>query len=435
MKLIDVLKTALLCIALLFAGQSQAELKIKITQGVEGALPIAIAPFAWEGKSGAKAPELIDEIVGADLARSGQFRTRAAQTQPQQAVTAQTFKSTLWRQAGVESVVIGTIREDGPEQYTVQFRLFDTIQGRQLLGHSFPARQSQLREAAHKISDLIYEKLIGQRGAFNTRMAYITTQIVGKKKTYLLQVADADGYNPQTILESPKPMMSPAWAPDGRRLAYVSFEDNRAAIYIQDIFTGEKTRLPAHRGINGAPAFSPDGRHIAMTLSESGNPEIYVMDLQSKHLKRLTNNRSIDTEAAWMPDGRSLIFTSDRSGRPQLYKVSLNGGAAERLTFEGEYNSDADISPDGTKIAMVHGNDGVFRIAVLDLQSGYVRVLTDGRLDEAPSFAPNASMIIYATVDQGQGVLAAVSEDGRVHQQLVLTEGEVREPVWSPFKN
>ena len=295
--------------------------------------------------------------------------------------------------------------------------------------------EKDLRKAGHQISDAIYEKLIGKRGAFDTRVAYITTQQKGQDKRYTLRVADSDGHNEKTIFESASPLMSPAWSPDGKRLAYVSFEGRRAGVYIQEVVTGQRERISARPGINGAPAWSPDGKKLALTLSEPGNPEIHVLDLNTRQLRRLTNNRAIDTDPVWMPDGQSLVFTSDRSGLPQLYRISLFGGRAERLSFEGDYNSDADVSADGGKLTMVQGSQGRFRIAVLDLRSGLSRVLTNGRLDESPSFAPNGSMVIYATEDRGRGVLAAVSEDGRVQQLLVLTDGEVREPVWSPYND
>lgn len=421
------LRLLILLTGLMLAVRADAILEIKITQGVEGALPIAILPFAWEGKSGPAAPEAVADIVTADLTRSGQFRTVGETGKPIAKGAEPNFAS--WRAAGAESVVLGRVRETGPDRYTVQFQLFDTIQGRQLIGYSIPVKRKDLRRAAHQISDYIYEKLIGRRGAFNTRIAYVTTEVKNNDKHYVLQIADADGHNPRVILDSPKPLMSPAWSPDARRIAYVSFEDNRAGVYVQEIATGEKIKLPARSGINGAPAWSPDGRSLAMALSESGNLEIYVMDVASKRLRRITHSRAIDTEPTWMPDGRSLVFTSDRSGRAQLYRIPVSGGRAERLSYEGDNNSDADVSPEGDKIALVQDN----HIAVMDLNTGYVRVLTGGGLDEAPSFAPNASMIIYATVDRGRGVLAAVSEDGRVHQQLVLSEGEVREPAWSPY--
>lgn len=429
-------KLPLIAIAVLLLGlvsRAEAVLEIRITQGVEGALPIAIAPFPLQGAG--TAPQNVAAIVASDLGRSGQFNVLPAGEHPQRVGMGEVIAYPAWRAKGVDHVVVGRLVVQGPDRYLVQFQLFDALQQRQLIGYSIPARASDLRRAAHQISDYIYEKLIGQRGAFNTRVAYVTTEQSQGKRSYVLQVADADGYNPRTILRSSQPLMSPAWSPDGRSLAYVSFEGGRSSVWVQELATARKEKVSERRGINGAPAWSPDGTRLALTLSEGGNPDIYVLDLKSRNLRRLTEDRSIDTEPTWMPDGRSLIFTSDRSGRPQLYQIAVGGGSARRLTFEGEYNSDASVSPDGKKVAMVSASQGRFRIAVLDLATGLFRVLTDGRLDEAPSFAPNGSMILYATESRGRGVLAAVSEDGRVRHELILQEGEVREPAWSPFQD
>jgi TolB protein len=435
MKRRHILTLPLCLLILVLPWQAQAILEIRITQGVEGALPIAIAPFAWQGPAGAAVPADIAGIVAADLVRSGQFSATPESEFPQAAVMGKPIYYKAWRGREVDYLVVGRLVEQGPDRFLVQFQLLDTVQQRQVIGYSIPADRAALRRAAHQISDYIYEKLIGQRGAFNTRVAYVTTEKTPQGRQHALQIADSDGYNPRTMRRSALPLMSPAWSPDGRRIAYVSFEDQRPAVFVQDIATAQRQLISKRKGINGAPAWSPDGNRLALTLSESGNPEIYVYDLRSKALTRLTQNRSIDTEPVWMPDGRSILFTSDRSGSPQIYRVGAGGGRAERVTFQGDYNADAAVSPDGKKIAVVHGSQGVFRIAVLELESGLVRVLTRGRLDEAPSFAPNGSMIIYATEERGRGVLAAVSEDGRVHQTLILQEGEVREPNWAPFSD
>ena len=429
MKLI---KGILLLVLLAVTRPGMAALTIEITKGMEGAIPIAVVPFGWSGK-GAAAPENIAAIISSDLSRSGRFEPLPDRDLVSHPTVESQVQYHNWRMLNVDNLVIGQIRETGPQQYTVEFQLFDVFRTKRLIGYSFPARQSELRRVAHHISDLIYEQLTGEKGAFNTQIAYITTTGNGTKKSYTLLVADSDGYSPQTILTSSQPLMSPAWSSDGNQVAYVTFEQKTAEIYTQNVATGTRRKVASFPGINGAPAWSPDGTRIALTLSRDGNPEIYLMTLANKSLKRLTNSPAIDTEPVWTPDGRSIVFTSDRGGSPQLYQVSASGGQSKRLTFDGNYNAGADISPDGKKIAMVHGENGAYRIAVHDRETGLLRVLTDGKLDESPSFSPNGSMIIYATDAGNRGVLAAVSVDGRFRQRLSLQAGNVREPVWSPF--
>lgn len=420
-------------VLLLLSASACAELDIRITQGAEGALPIAIAPLVWSG-SGAK-PENIAGIVRADLKRSGRFNALEQSQFAQPDVTPGNIELYRWRQKAIEYLVVGRMSLDANGIYQIQFQLFDTIKGRQLAGYSIPARQTDLRMAAHQISDLIYEAITGVRGAFNTRIVYVTSASGGGKKQYIMQVADSDGYNARSILNSPQPLMSPDWSPDGRRIAVVSFEKNRAHVYIQDVLTGQRRVVSNFKGINGAPVWSPDGQKLALTLSKTGTAQIYVMDVNSGQLRQVTRGRFISTEPAWMPDGQSLVYTSNRNGKPQVYQISVNGGEPRRLTFEGSYNTAPAVSPDGKKIAMINGDNNRFRVAVLDLETRETRVITNGRLDESPSFAPNGDMIIYATVEGNRGVLAAVSDDGRIRQTLVLKSGEVREPDWSPFLN
>ena len=375
-------------VLLLVSSTARAALTIEITQGVEGATPIAVVPFGWSGNTAA-APENIAAIVTADLNRSGRFESLPDRDLLAHPTAGAQVQFQNWRMVKVDNLVIGKVTETADGDYSVQFELYDVFGGKQVTSAIYPTSRADLRRVAHHISDVIYEKLTGQRGAFNTQIAYVTTSGTVKNKTYTLLVADSDGYNPQTILTSDQPLMSPSW--------------------------------------------SPDGRQLALTLSRDGNPEIYIMDVANGALRRLTKGAAIDTEPVWTPDGRSIIFTSDRGGSAQIYRVPARGGKAERLTFEGKYNAGADISPDGRKIAMVHGNGGNYRIAVLDLESGLLRVLTDGPLDESPSFSPNGSMIIYATRAGNREVLSAVSVDGRFRQRLSLQAGNVREPVWSPF--
>ncbi|MEN8261352.1 MAG: Tol-Pal system beta propeller repeat protein TolB [Pseudomonadota bacterium] len=425
--------SGLLYAILALASNAHAVLTIEITGGTEGAIPIAVVPFGWQAME-ANAPVDIASVVSNDLSRSGTFKSLPERDMLSKPTDPSAVKFRNWQALGQEYLVIGQIRSAGAGRYTVQFELFDVFKGEQLTGYSFASSGGDMRRIAHRISDIIYEKLTGLPGAFGTRIAYVTSQpSAGNKRMYKLVVADADGYGPKTIAASEEPLMSPAWSPDGQKLAYVSFEKKASAIYIQTVATGQRTRVAAYRGINGAPAWSPDGRQLAMTLSKDGSPDIFVKDLVSGSLRKLTQNYAIDTEPAWSRDGRNIVFTSDRGGKPQLYMVSAGGGAARRLTFEGDYNTRGVFSPDGKTLAMVHGNGGDYRIAVLDLATRSLNVLTKGRLDESPSFAPNGSMILYASRRGNKGHLAAVSADGRVHENLVLDIGEVREPAWSPL--
>lgn len=414
----------------------QDELNIRITQGMEGAQPIAIVPFGWQGSAALSAPENIAQIVADDLQRSGLFAPIPVSDLPSRPDEGTEVQFRDWRLLGTPNLVIGKVTEVGEGRYSVEFRLFDIFKAAQLTGFKFESDFLDLRRTAHEISDIIYEQLTGERGAFNTRIAYVTEvrDQTGNPR-YGLSIADSDGFNPKRILESSQPIMSPAWAPSGRELAYVSFEGQQARIFIQDIATGKRREVASFPGLNGAPAWSPDGSKLAITLSKDGNPEIYILDIPTNRLRRLTKNASIDTEPAWAPDGQSLVFTSDRGGRPQVYRVPASGGKPERVTFEGNYNARASFSPDGTKLIMVYGQNGAFRIALLELQNNSVLVLTDARLDESPSFAPNGSMVLYTTTDSAGTRLAAVSTDGRARHTLGIQQGEVRESAWSPFRN
>ncbi|MCU7915164.1 MAG: Tol-Pal system beta propeller repeat protein TolB [Candidatus Thiodiazotropha sp. (ex Gloverina cf. vestifex)] len=411
----------------------QADLTIEITEGVEGALPIAVVPFSWQGPG--QPPVDVSEVINADLQRSGRFKTIPQVDMLARPTAAEEIEFKDWRALDVENLVVGQVRPQGTGGYEIRFQLFDVYKGEQLTGYTIPTTAPNLRATAHRIADLIYEKLLGIPGAFATRVAYITSVRQGGGQERIdLNIADADGYNPETIVSSTEPLMSPAWSPDGRKLAYVSFEEGRSAIYVQEVYTGKRQKVTAYKGINGAPAWSPDGRKLAMALSKDGNPDIFVYDLATRKLKSVARHYAIDTEPAWSPDGRSLVFTSDRGGKPQIYRVPSYGGQAKRITFQNSYNARASFSPDGKLLALVTLEDGSYRIAVQDLDSGIMQVLSQGSLDESPSFAPNGSMIIYATKAGYRGVLAAVSVDGRVRQRLALQEGDVREPVWSPFK-
>jgi len=411
-----------------------AALKIEITQGVSSAQPIAIVPFVMGAGVGSPGVD-VAQVISDDLTRSGRFKVLARQDLLNRPVLASQVNFRNWRALGQDHLVIGRIIPGLKGALSVQFQLFDVYKGEQLSGFSLPAKGTNLRGVAHRISDLIYEKLTGQRGDFSSRLAYVTsTPKSAGQHQYQIQVADADGYGAKTIVTSSEPLMSPAWSPHGDKLSYVSFEGTRSAIYTQTLTTGAREKLKSFKGINGAPAWSPDGTQLALTLSKDGSADIYIYNVITRSFRRLTKSYAIDTEPDWSPDGRSLLFTSDRGGKPQIYQISVNGGRAARLTFEGAYNARGRYAPDGNSISMVHRVKGRYRIAVLNLKNGFTQVLTDGHLDESPTFSPNGSMILYSTKDGLKSILAAVSSDGKVRQKLRLLSGEVREPVWSPFK-
>ena len=410
-----------------------AVLEIEITEGIESALPVAIAAFTGAPYA---APETIEDIVRSDLRRSGIFDVLEDQHFPQQIDDTSQLHYPLWREAGVESLLTGEVIQTGDNQYRIEFRLFDLVRQKMLSGHAISSvRREDLRKVGHKISDIVFESLTGTRGAFSTQIAYISTGGSAPNRKYELQVADADGHNARTIFSSSQQLMSPTWSPDGTRLAYVSFEKGNSAIYIQDVQEGRRFMVSAQSGINSAPAWSPDGRYLALTLSIDGSADIYLMDTRTRRLRRLTRDSGIDTEACWMPDSKALLFTSDRSNETQVYRVSVRGGKPRRVTYEGAYNAAPEVSPDGRHLAFVHNNGAGFRIAVMDLDSGAMRILTEGHLDEGPSYAPNGKMIIYAASERDRGVLAAVSANGRAQQKLRMAGSDVRAPAWSPFRN
>lgn len=410
-------------------GTARAEgLTIEITKGAQTAVPIAVVPFAQQGSVG---NVKLSDVIDSDLAGSGFFKTLPEEdmlTKPSDPAQVN-FRD--FQALGQDYMVIGQVLGNGGS-FNIQFHLFNVHNGQLLMGYRLTAGANELRRAAHHISDLIYEKLTGRKGAFNTRIAYVTSAARGNGKQYMLQVADADGYNPRTIAESPEPIMAPAWSPDGSKIAYVSFHTKRSEIWVQTLATGQRESVAAYPGINGAPAFSPDGSRLAITLSKDGSPDVYVLNLANKGLTRLTSGLSIDTEPTWSPDGSTIVFTSDQGGKPQLYTIPSSGGRATRLTFQGDYNARGRFSPDGRSLAMVNGSGGSYRIAVMDVASRTVNVLSEGGLDESPSFAPNGSMILFAANKGGHSVLSVVSTDGAMQQKLDFQSGSVREPAWAP---
>ncbi|QOR38895.1 Tol-Pal system protein TolB [Billgrantia diversa] len=412
-------------------AHAQDDLTIEITRGSDRATPIAIVPFAADG---GELPEDVAQIISDDLQRSGYFEPLPREAMYDRPSSGDQVRYGQWSALDVRYLVVGQVSR-GADGYRIRYELMDVSGQRRLLGENVTGGANELRAVAHFVSDQIFEAITGIRGAFSTRIAYVTAQGTGDDAQFALYVADADGHNSQQVLNSREPILSPSWSPDGRRLAYVSFETERPAIYVQDVNTGQRTRLTSFDGINGAPAWSPDGRRLAMTLSKDGQPDIYVMDVGSRNLERITNSSSIDTEPSWAPDGRSLVFTSDRSGGPQIYRYSFGGGEAERLTFTGNYNARGRVSPDGETLFLIHRSNNGYQVARQDLDSGRLVVLSDSRGDESPSVAPNGTMVIFATQQGNSGVLGAVSADGRASYRLPSARGDVREPAWSPFLN
>ncbi|KFN51227.1 Tol-Pal system beta propeller repeat protein TolB [Arenimonas composti] len=435
------MKRLFLLLLLLLVPLSNAgaqALEIDITNANPTSLPIAVVPMPYLGTSVAPDTD-IAAVIRADLNRSGKFRALDEASMVEKPLRGSEINFATFRLQRQDFIVVGRVLDNPDGGYRVEYELWDVAKQERLLGLAVGGRARGMRDVAHQIADQIYEKILGERGAFWTRIAYVTATGVGDNIQYALMAADSDGWNPQPVVRSKEPLLSPAWSPDGRRLAYVSFERGNSTIYIQELATGAREVVASFRGINGAPSFSPDGTKLALTLSRTGNPEIYVMDLASRNLTQITNHYGIDTEAVWTPDGRSLVFTSDRAGKPQLYQVPATGGEATRLTFEeGASAAKATISFDGKKIAVAQGRGNVYRIAILDRSFGgagrWDPPLSPGNLDESPSFAPNASMVLYATREGGRGVLYAVSADGRVRQRLILADGDVREPAWSPYR-
>jgi TolB protein len=425
-----------LAAALLAAGSAVpawAQLKIEVTNGVADPVPVAIVPFAKPnaGDGGLDVASVIEH----DLQGSGRFRTLPRTNMPATPTQPNAVVMGDWKNAGEDYIVVGRVVPLDGGNLAVDFDLLNVLTGQRVAGQRFTGTATALRNAAHRVSDVVYEKILGIRGAFATRIAYVSVDGQPPAQKFQLIVADADGENQRLVLESRYPLMSPSWSPDGQWLAYVSFENKRSAIYVQLVRTGERRQVSARAGINGAPVWSPDGKKLALTLGgSSGNPDVYILELQTQNLIRLTDDPSIDTEPAWSPDGKSIYFTSDRAGGPQIYRIGTNpGDRPKRITFTGNYNARPRLSADGSLLAVVTQDSGNYRVAVQDLNSGTFRVLSKGHLDESPSFAPNGSTIMYSEREGNRGILATVSVDGLIGLRLKSEQGEVREPAWGPF--
>jgi TolB protein len=419
-------RSALLLLALV-CSSAQAQLSIEITGGGANQIPIGVMRFAGEQVLS----QNISDIVEADLQRSGRFRMLfAGNVDPLPSEMAQVNFSD-WKNRNADALVIGSVARLADGRFEARFRLLDVPKQTQLGGVAFTLTAQQVRTTAHRIADMIYEKLTGDRGVFSTRIAYV----VKKGSRFELQIADADGVGAQTALASREPIISPAWSRDGTQLAYVSFENKKPVVYVHSLVSGQRHVVANYKGSNSAPAWSADGQQLAVVLSKDGGSQIYLIGADGSSPRRMTNSGSINTEPFFTPDGQSIYFTSDRGGSPQIYRMSSTGGEAARVTFDGSYNVSPRVSSDGKTLVYIARDGGRFQLKSLDLASGQTQALTDGQHDESPSIAPNGKMILYATQSNNRGSLAAVSIDGRVKQRLSIQAADVREPAWGPFFN
>ena len=425
---------ALLAVSLASPWRAHGEFVVEVTKGQTEAIPLAVVPFASAQLAAASFD--VAQLVSDDLARSGRFRTMDRKDMIDQPHSGANVAFDDWRRLNNDYIVVGSMQADATDHYSITYELYNVLTKQRLLGFQISSNRPGLRSAAHQIADAVFEKILGIRGAFSTRIAYISVLGQLPNRSYQLIVADADGENPRVVMQSREPLMSPSWSPDGLSLAYVSFEDRVPTIYVQTLKTGDRQRVSAHAGVNQAPAWSPDGKKMALVLStRDGNLDVYVLDMTTQVLSRITDDPGIDTEPQWSKDGQNIYFTSDRAGGPQIYKVGIKpGDKPRRLTFQGSYNAMPHLSPDESQLAFVTQEEGAFRIATMDLRGhGEVQVLTKGHFDISPSYAPNGAVLIYGTRDRGRGVLALVSADGRVQQRLVSSEGELQAPAWAPF--
>ena len=413
---------ALPALAAVPTSPAWAQFRVEISGVGARQIPIAVAALRGEDKT----PTPLSAVIRADLQRSGLF---AAIDAAQALDDRSTINAPEWRTRGQDALLAGSATRLADGRWDLRSRLWDVVKGEDLAGSSRVVHEGDLRLAAHRIADEVFEKLTGDKGIFATRLAYV----LKSGRRYTLNIADADGEGGQVALTSAEPIISPAWAPDGRALAYVSFESQKAVVWVQDLATGQRRVVADFRGSNSAPAWSPDGRQLAVALSRDGLTQLFLTSREGGTPTRLTSSPSIDTEPVFAPDGRSIYFVSDRSGGPQIYRVGVGGGAAERISFGAPYNISPAVSPDGKQLAYVARQNGAFRVVLHDLATGNVSTLTDTADDESPSFAPNGKLLLYATRQQGRDVLMTSTLDGRVKTRLITSGGDMREPAWGPF--
>jgi TolB protein len=423
----------LILVAAGIASPASAQLRLTIEQGVTDPIPIAVVPFSRAVPADGGLD--VANVVQRDLESSGRFKGMPRTDMINTPTSGAQVDAAAWKQMRNDYVVVGRLGTTAAGDLTVDAELINVLNGQSVLSKQWTTKPANLRNTAHRVADAIYKAITGIPGAFATRIAYVSVDGKAPNQHYQLIIADADGENPRKVLQSDRPLMSPAWSSDGKWLAYVSFERRVSAVYVQEVASGKRSMVSARAGINGAPAWSPDGKKLALTLSgNNGNLDIYLLDLGTQQLTRLTEDPGIDTEAAFSPDGSSIYFTSDRSGSPQVYRMAVVGGdRPRRVTFTGTYNARPRVSPDGKQLAVLTLDDGAYRIALQDLATNTVQVLSKGRQDESPSYAPNGAMVILAGRERGQGVLQTISIDGQTSFRLNADAGEVREPVWGPF--
>ena len=421
------ISSVMLLLGLCLASIANASLEIEISGGSAQQVPVAIVPFAQTATAN---QENISAIISADLRRSGLFRvleTGGVVSRPSDIAQ---IKYSEWAALQAQAMAVGVVEALPANRLKVTFQLADVLKQTQLTGMQYNIAPNQLRATAHKIADVIYQKLTGETGIFASRIAYINKS----NGRYALRIADADGANPLTMVSSKEPIISPSWSPDGSKIAYVSFEKKKPIIFVQSL-SGQRTVLANFKGNNSAPAWAPDGNKLAIVLTYGANSQVYTINVDGSGLQQITKSSAIDTEPTWSNDGQWIYFSSDRGGKPQIYKVSSSGGEPQRVTFEGSYNVSPRFSPDGKSLAMIRNDGGKFRVALQDLASGQVQILSEGSQDESPSFAPNGRLLLYATRTGGHGALAAVSADGRVKQSLNESGGDIREPAWGPLQH